>query len=76
MHVDWAALGIVAVVSIATSVIFTILLASGIRLISAAKIKSNEGGSGTVTLSLAYVLLGLAALLVLFGIYLIIPQFH
>ena len=44
MHVDWAALGIVAVVSIAASVIFTILLASGIRLVSAAKIKSNEGG--------------------------------
>jgi hypothetical protein len=28
------------------SVIFTILLASGIRLVLAAKIKSNEGGSG------------------------------
>ena len=56
MHVDWAALGIVAVVSIAASVIFTILLASGIRLVSAAKIKSNEGGSGTATVSLGYVL--------------------
>ena len=44
MHVDWAALAIVAVVSIAASVIFTILLASGVRLVSAAKIKSNEGG--------------------------------
>ena len=76
MHIDWAALGVVAVVSIATSVIFTILLASGIRLVSAAKIKTNEGGSGTMILSLAYVLLGLAALLVLFGIYLIIPRFH
>jgi hypothetical protein len=76
MHIDWAALGIVAVVSIATSVLFTILLASGIRLVSAAKIKSNEGGSGTMILSLAYVLLGLAGLLVLFGIYLIIPQLH
>ena len=32
MHIDWAALGVVAVVSIATSVIFTILLATGIRL--------------------------------------------
>jgi hypothetical protein len=32
MHVDWAALGVVTVVSIVTSVIFTILLASGIRL--------------------------------------------
>jgi hypothetical protein len=76
MHIDWAALGIVALVSIGTSVIFTILLASGIRLVSAAKIKSNEGGSGTMILSLAYVLLGLAGLLVLFGIYLIIPRFH
>ena len=76
MHIDWAALGVVAVVSIAASVIFTILLASGIRLVSAAKIKSNEGGSGAVTVSLGYVLLGIAGLLVLFGIYLIVPQFH
>jgi hypothetical protein len=81
MHVDWAALGIVAVVSIMTSVIFTVLLASGIRLVSAAKIKSNEGGSGTATvslgyLSLGYLSLGIAALIVLFGIYLIVPQFH
>jgi hypothetical protein len=76
MHVDWAALGIVAVVSIATSVIFTILLATGIRLVSAAKIKSNEGGSGTATVSLGYALLGVAGLLVLFGIYLIVPQLH
>jgi hypothetical protein len=76
MHVDWAALAIVAVVSIMTSVIFTILLASGIRLVSAAKIKSNEGGSGTATVSLGYLSLSIAALIVLFGIYLIVPQFH
>jgi hypothetical protein len=81
MHSDWAALAIVAVVSIAASVMFTILLASGIRLVSAAKIKSNEGGSGTATvslgyLSLGYLSLGIAALIVLFGIYLIVPQFH
>jgi hypothetical protein len=76
MHIDWAALGVVAVVSIAASVIFTILLATGIRLISAAKIKSNEGGSGTATVLVGYVLIGFAALLVLFEIYLIIPHFH
>lgn len=56
--------------------IVTILLAGGIRLISAAKIKSNEGGFGTATVSLGYVLIGIAALLVLFGIYLILPQSH
>jgi hypothetical protein len=76
MNIDWAALGTVAVVSIVSSVIFTILLASGIRLVSTAKIKSNQGSSSTATVSLGYVLLGLAGLLVLFGIYLIIPQFH
>ena len=76
MRVDWAALGLVTVVSIVTSVIFTVLLATGIRLVSAAKIKSNEGGSGTATISLGYVFIGIAALLVLFGIYLIVPQFH
>jgi hypothetical protein len=76
MRIDWAALGVVTVVSIVTTVIFTILLASGIRLVSAAKIKSNEGGSGAPILSMGYLLLGLAGLLVLFGIYLIVPQFH
>ena len=76
MHIDWAALGLVAVVSIVSSVIFTILLATGIRLASVAKIKSNEGGSGAAVMSTAYLLLGIAGLLVLFGIYLIVPQFH
>jgi hypothetical protein len=76
MRVDWAALGLVTVVSIVTSVIFTVLLATGIRLVSAAKIKSNEGGTGTATVSLGYVLIGIAGLLVLFGIYLIVPQLH
>ena len=58
------------------SLIFTVLLASGIRLVSAAKIKSNEGGSATATVSLRYLSLSIAALIVLFGIYLIVPQFH
>ena len=76
MRIDWAALGQVIVVSILTSVIFTILLAAGIRLVSMAKIKSNEGGSSAAIVSVGYVLLGIAGLLVLFGIYLIVPRFH
>jgi len=76
MKIDWAALGIVAVVSITATVLFMILLATSIRLLSAARVKTNQGQSATVTLSLGYSLLGLAALLVLFCIYLIVPQFH
>jgi hypothetical protein len=49
-----------------TSVIFTIFAGE----------RHPLGLSGTLVLSLGYVLLGLAGLLVLFGIYLIVPQFH
>ncbi|HKH54459.1 MAG TPA: hypothetical protein VKA58_03295 [Propionibacteriaceae bacterium] len=76
MKIDWAALGIVAMVSISASVLFVILLASSIRLVSTAKVRTNQGGSGTAILSAGYGLLALAALLVLFCIYLIVPQFH
>lgn len=76
MKIDWAALGIVAVVSIVVSVVFVALLAGGIRSVSAARIKRNQGASGTGVLSAGYAMLGLAGLLVLFGLYLIVPQFH
>ena len=48
-----------------TSVIFTILLATGIGLVCAAKIKSNEGGSSTATVTLWYIWIGVAGLLLL-----------
>lgn len=76
MNIDWAALGLVAAVSIGASVFFVVLLAAGIRLISAARVPSNGGSASTVTLSAGYAMIGLAGLLVLFGIYLIVPQFH
>jgi uncharacterized BrkB/YihY/UPF0761 family membrane protein len=76
MHIDWTALGIVAVVSITATLVFMILISAGIRLVSVARIKTNQGGSGTVTFSAGYALLGLAGLVVLFCLYLIVPQFH
>ena len=76
MKIDWAALGIVAVVSIAMSVVFTVLLATGIRAVSEARTRQNRGGSAGAVLAGGYSLLGLAGLLVLFGIWLIVPQFH
>ena len=76
MKIDWAALGIVAVVSIGAAVLFVALLAGGIRSVSAARIRRNQGASGTAVLSAGYAMLGLAGLLVLLGLYLIVPQFH
>ena len=73
MSIDWWALVLVALVSIGMSVLFVILLSAGIRLVVTAR---GRAGGGTVALSSGYALLGLAGLLVLFGIYLIVPQFH
>lgn len=76
MRIDWGALGLVAAVSIGSSVIFVVLLAGGIRFVSSAKLRVNQGGSGTASLGLGYALIGVAGLLVLFGIWLIVPQLH
>jgi hypothetical protein len=76
MKIDWAALGIVGVVSITATVLFVILLATSIRLLSAARIKANQGHSAAITLYAGYATLAMAGLLVLFCIWLIVPQFH
>jgi hypothetical protein len=76
MKIDWAALIMVSGISITASVIFIVLLAFGIRLVSAARLTTNQGGSGARTLTAGYGLLGVAGLLVLIGLYLIVPQFH
>ncbi|GAB2591616.1 hypothetical protein [Microlunatus antarcticus] len=76
MKIDWAALGIVAVVSIGMAVLFTVLLSTGIRSVSAANLRRHQGGSATAVLAGGYALLGLAGLLVLFGLWLIVPQLH
>jgi hypothetical protein len=76
MHIEWAALGIVAVVSIGMSVVFTVLLAGGIRSVTVAHTRRNRGGNATAVLAGGYTLLGLATALVLFGLWLIVPQLH
>jgi hypothetical protein len=76
MKIDWTALAQVAVVSITTTVLFVVLLSFGIRLVSPADLPQHGGQSGSARQAVGYALLGLAAILVLFGLYLIVPQFH
>ena len=76
MKIDWAALGIVAAVSIGMSVVFTVLLSCGIRAVTAARVQRAQDGSGAAVLAGGYTLLGLAGLLVVLGIWLIVPQLH
>jgi hypothetical protein len=76
MKIDWTALVLVAGVSITMTVAFVVLLAFGIRLVSAGNVRVDRSTAGTVNQAAGYLLIGLAAVLVLIGLYLIVPQFH
>jgi divalent metal cation (Fe/Co/Zn/Cd) transporter len=76
MKIDWAALGIVAVVAIVATLVFTVLLSAGIRLVSQATVEANQAHRSVGIRTTGYGLLALAGLVVLFGLYLIVPVFH
>lgn len=76
IHIDWLSLLVVAVVSIAATLIFVALLSAGIRYVSLAGVRANQRQSSAAPRALGVTFLGLAGLFVLFGIYLIIPFFH
>ena len=76
MKIDWAALGIVAVVAIVATLVFTVLLSAGIRLVSQATVQANQAHRSAGVRTTGYGLLALAGLVVLFGLYLIVPAFH
>jgi len=76
MKIDWAALGIVAIVSIVATLVFVALLSGGIRYISQATVAANQSHSSVGVRTVGYAFIGLAGLVVLFGIWLIVPQLH
>jgi len=76
MNVDFAALGIVALVSVVASLVFVILLSFGVRYVSAARVADAAGGRSGSLLTLGCAFIGCAGLLVLYCLYLIVPQFH
>ena len=76
MKIDWTALVLVAGVSITMTVAFVVLLAFGIRLVSAGTVRVDRSTAATVNQAAGYLLLALAAGLVLLGLYLIVPQFR
>jgi hypothetical protein len=67
--IDWISFILVAVVSIGASAAIVALFAAGLRLLAV-------DGRRAIIRSGAYACFAVAALGVLFGIYLIIPVFH
>lgn len=72
MHIDFSALGLVAVVTVLACVTLVTVVSLGARLL-------EVGSSGTVAMPrriAGWSMFALAGALVLFGLYLVIPYFH
>ncbi len=70
--IDWGALGQVALASLVFGVGIVTIFSFGITALS----RREEGGSATVTTAIAGACFVVCVAAVLYGLYLIIPQFH
>ena len=76
MHIDWASLGQVAVVSIGAAVGVVVIFTLGVLALSRRETDTERGDNGTLALTGAVLCFGTCAAVALYGIYLIIPQLH
>ena len=76
MHIDWKSLGIVAAVSIGAAVIIVAIVALGIASLATADSRAEVTQPAGLARAAGYACIGAAGLIVLYGLYLIIPQFH
>ena len=84
LGVDWASIGLVFVVALVATVVVVTFFALGLRLLAVGSANDDEPGTGaaaattrplTVTIA-AWACITIGAAGVLYGIYLVIPQFH
>lgn len=76
MKIDWAALGLVSVVSLFATVVVVVITAAGVNAFDNANERTKIGQPATSQRVLGYTCITVAAVAVLFGIYLIVPAFH
>ena len=76
MHINWSALGEVAVVSIGVAVAVVVIFTFGVLSLSQRETATERGGSGTAPLIGAVLCFAACAAVVLYSIYLIIPVLH
>ncbi len=76
MKIDWASLGLVAVVTLAVTLVVVGIVSIGISALVTAETRAASGHSGTSAKVAGYLCVGVAGLILLYGLYLIIPEFH
>ena len=76
MRIDWTSLGTVAVVTIAVTLVVVGVVSIGISALVTAENRTAAGHSATSARVAGYLCVGVAGLILLYGLYLIIPQLH
>ena len=77
MSLDWTALGQVAAVSLAVTVAVVGVFALGVLGLARHEgAREESGGTSTLSLTQAGLCFVACAAVVVYGIYLIVPQFH
>ena len=76
MKIDWASLGVVAVVTLAVTLVVVGIVSVGIASLVTAENRQTAGVSGTSAKAIGYLCWSVAGLILLYGLYLIIPQLH
>lgn len=76
MTINWSALGMVASVALLATVVVVGVVALGIASLSAADDRVAAGRPAGSGKAVGYACLTMAALVVVYGLYLIVPQFH
>ena len=81
MNIDWASLGLVAITTVVAAIAIVGIFSLGVAALtsggdreSGGSIVANPASPGAKIAG--YVCVGISGLLVLYGLYLIIPQFH
>ena len=76
MKIDWQSLGTVAGVTVAVTLVVVGVVSVGISALVTADGRTAAGRSGMSARITGYLCVGVAGLILLYGLYLIIPQFR
>ena len=81
MNIDWASLGLVAITTVIAAIAIVGVFSLGVAALTSGK-EYESGGSlvqsppNPAAKLAGYLCVGISGLLVLYGLYLIVPQFH
>lgn len=77
MNIDWTSLGLVSVVTVVATVLIVSVVSGGALMLDRAHARAEAGSDGDAGLvALGWTAIGVAGLIVLYGLYLLIPYFH